>query len=100
MKLEYSKTNQFESSAKRIAYKLKGTNQSISSAFKGRVSVTRTGALTLYNVSVNQRGFYRCTVSLEDQDDSFAHKAQLLVGSKYIYCYLLSWTIFERYGHV
>ena len=85
MSLEYSKAQQFdEMSAEKMAYIMKNS-MSIVNAFKGKVSVTRTGSLTLHNVSVEQEGFYRCTVTLEQQSRSVSIKRQLLVGSKYVF---------------
>ena len=83
MSLEYSKTEQFtETSTEKIAIILQDSLH-IVNAFKGKVSVSRTGSLTLHNVSVEQRGFYKCSVSLQQKTRAVSIKRQLLVGGNY-----------------
>ena len=83
MSLEYSKTEQFtETSTENIAYILQDSPPIVND-FKGKVSVSRTGSLTLHNVSVEQRGFYKCSVSLQQKTRAVSIKRQLLVGGNY-----------------
>ena len=84
MSLEYSKTEQFtETSTENIAYILQDSPPIVNNDFKGKVSVSRTGSLTLHNVSVEQRGFYKCSVSLQQKTRAVSIKRQLLVGGNY-----------------
>lgn len=88
LKLDYSKTGQFESSGENIAFLLSAKDSmKISSSFEGRVSVKTTGALTLYNVTAAERGFYKCEVHGLDQFGqlrTITDEAELFVGGKCI----------------
>lgn len=93
MSWKYSKTKMFEDSAVSIARRLNGKEASINKAFDGKVNVERNGTMTLYNVTAEQRGFYKCEVLLQDQfNEPLRDKAQLLVGRKYTRIFgFLSW---------
>ena len=84
MQLDYSETYQFENSAKRIGYKL--LDGEPDKGFRKNVHVARTGALTLYNVTVDDQGFYKCAVSFRNKAYPLSDKTQLLVGRKLL-CY-------------
>ena len=85
MSPEYSKTEQFDEMSTETMAHIEKSSISIVDAFKGKISVARTGSLTLHNVSVEQQGFYRCVVTLKQQSRSVSIKRQLLVGSKYVF---------------
>lgn len=79
MKLEYSKIYSFETTSVGIAYRTK-EKLSIVDAFKGRVLVQQSGALTLLNVSIENQGFYKCQIELNGGAPLW-DKVQLLVGA-------------------
>ena len=83
MKLDYSKTYEFDNTknTKRIAYQYPHS-MPINKVSKKKVHVARTGALTLYNVTVEDQGFYKCTVSLDARAVPLTDTTLLLVGSK------------------
>ena len=84
IQFQYSRTKDFDESTRMVANKY-ADRVTITDPFQGKVNVSNTGALTLHNVTTNQRGYYKCTVTLLRQGTSITTKAHLVVGSKYIF---------------
>lgn len=71
----------FDNSAKRIAYILQDT---VTVMKNYKVSVEPTGTVTLHNVTEQERGYYKCTLSLTNTVDIFSDTVEVYVGSKFV----------------
>lgn len=79
MKWEYSKTQSFETSSVRIAYRME-ERLFVYKPFRERASVELSGALTLRNVSIKDSGFYKCHIV--HNRGELQNNVQLYVGGR------------------
>ena len=82
LKFEFtdSSSGSFETGSSRIAYRTKDGQTTVDRPFTSRVLVSPTGALTLFNVSVRDRGMYKCHIELKK--GVLSHKVRLHVGGR------------------
>ncbi|XP_046858477.1 hemicentin-1-like isoform X2 [Xenia sp. Carnegie-2017] len=76
--VQYSKGKVFDNSAKRIAYILQ---DKVTVMNNYKVSVEPTGTVTLHNVTEQERGYYKCTLSLANTVNIFSDTVEVYVGT-------------------